>query len=100
MITSRNEGYVYLIKCKDDSIYTGYTRNIRQRIEAHFQGIGARWTRAHGCLKFIFFWYPDFHEAYRMEKKIKKYSRQIKLELFENSRNYLSPKDLIGDLPS
>ena len=37
--------YVYLIRCKDDSLYGGYTTNVDRRLQQHQCGKGAKYTR-------------------------------------------------------
>lgn len=37
--------YVYIVKCKDDSLYTGWTNDINKRLEAHNSGKGSKYTR-------------------------------------------------------
>jgi putative endonuclease len=34
--------YVYIVKCADETYYTGYTNNLNRRIEQHNQGDGAK----------------------------------------------------------
>ena len=36
--------YVYILRCADQSLYVGYTRNIERRVEAHNAGRGAAFT--------------------------------------------------------
>jgi len=43
---------VYILQCKDDTLYTGYTNDLRKRIAMHEQGKGAKYTRGRG--PFIF----------------------------------------------
>jgi len=37
---------VYILRCKDSTLYTGITNNIEKRLTAHNQGIGAKYTRS------------------------------------------------------
>lgn len=39
--------YAYIIKCEDDSYYTGYSTNPLKRFEKHKAGKGAKYTRSH-----------------------------------------------------
>ena len=45
--------YVYLLECKDGSIYTGIAINVAARFAVHCAGKGARYTRAHPPLKIL-----------------------------------------------
>ena len=38
--------FVYILRCKDDSLYTGITNDIQERIATHNSGEGAKYTRA------------------------------------------------------
>jgi len=39
--------YVYLIECRDGSLYTGITTEVLRRYAQHVAGKGARYTRSH-----------------------------------------------------
>ena len=45
--------YTYMLRCLDDSIYTGMTNNLRKRIEEHLSKgkNGAKYTKSHGVVK-------------------------------------------------
>ena len=38
--------YVYILKCNDDSLYTGWTNDLKNRIKAHSNGHGSKYTTA------------------------------------------------------
>ena len=38
--------YTYILKCKDETLYTGWTNDIEKRLEAHNAGKGAKYTRS------------------------------------------------------
>lgn len=40
--------YVYMLRCKDGSLYTGYTNNVKTRLKKHEEGKGAKYTRGRG----------------------------------------------------
>ncbi len=48
--------YVYMLKCKDGSIYTGITTDIARRVDEHngILGNGARYTRARQPVRLIY----------------------------------------------
>ena len=67
--------YVYIIKCKDNSLYTGWTNNLERRFKAHTEGKGAKYTRGRGPLELVYFEeFDDKKEALRREREFKKYS--------------------------
>ena len=37
--------YVYVLRCSDDTLYTGYTTDVSRRVEEHASGTGAKYTR-------------------------------------------------------
>lgn len=77
--------YVYIIKCKDNSLYTGWTNNLERRFKAHTEGKGAKYTRGRGPLKLVYFEeFDDKVEAMKREYEIKKMSRKNKLDMIKN----------------
>lgn len=43
-----NDGpwFLYMVECRDGSLYTGITNNVERRVEEHNAGTGARYTRS------------------------------------------------------
>lgn len=78
--------YVYIIRCKDNSLYTGWTNNLEKRFKAHCEGKGAKYTKGRGPLKLVYFEkYDTKQEAMKREYFIKRLSRKEKLELIKKS---------------
>lgn len=76
--------YVYILRCKDDSLYTGWTNNLEKRIKAHSDGKGAKYTRARLPVELVYFEeYENKIDAMRREYAIKKMKRKEKLMLIE-----------------
>ena len=76
--------YVYIIKCKDNSLYTGWTNNLERRFKAHTDGKGAKYTRGRGPLELVYFEeFEDKIEAMKREYEIKKMSKKNKLEMIK-----------------
>ena len=74
--------YVYIIRCNDSSLYTGWTNNIKKRFEDHSKGKGAKYTRGRGPLKLVYFEKFDTkEEAMKREYAIKKLTKVQKEEL-------------------
>ena len=46
--------FVYLLRCKDNTIYCGYTNNLEKRIEVHNSGKGSKYTRGRLPAKLIY----------------------------------------------
>jgi len=74
--------FVYLLECKDGSIYTGITTDIVRRFSQHQRGTGSHFTRARKAKRII---YTEKHidrsEAQKCEAIIKKFSHKKKLDL-------------------
>lgn len=71
--------FVYLIECRDGSIYTGITVDVEARYNAHASGKGARYTRSHPPHRLLaVLEYPDRSSASKAEYKIKQLSAEQK----------------------
>ena len=74
--------YVYMLRCGDDTLYTGITDDVERRLAAHRAGRGAKYTRGRGPLELVYREaQPDQSAALRRELQINKLSRQEKLAL-------------------
>jgi len=45
---------VYILKCADDTLYTGITNDLSARIKAHESGVGAKYTRGRGPFRLAY----------------------------------------------
>jgi putative endonuclease len=74
--------YVYILKCQDNSFYTGYTADLGRRIKEHNTGKGAKYTRARKPVQLLY-WenYISIQDAMRREREIKRLSREKKIQL-------------------
>jgi putative endonuclease len=74
--------YVYLIECRDGSLYTGIATDVERRYAEHVAGKGARYTRSHPPLRLLTsFEHPDRGAASRAEYAIKQLTPARKREL-------------------
>ena len=74
--------YVYLLRCGDGSLYTGYTDDVERRLAVHQSGKGAKYTRSRLPVELVYSEaLPDKSAALRREAAIKKLPREKKLEL-------------------
>lgn len=74
--------YVYILKCNDDSLYTGWTNNLEKRVKAHSNGKGAKYTKSRLPVELVYFEeYENKVEAMRREYAIKQLKRKEKLML-------------------
>ena len=75
---------VYMLECKDGSLYTGITDNLPKRLQAHRMGRGAKYTKGRAPLTLRYLEDCEDHsQALRREIAIKKLTRQEKLVLCE-----------------
>ena len=47
--------YTYILKCRDNSLYTGWTNDIDKRIKAHNDGKGAKYTKSRRPVELIYY---------------------------------------------
>ena len=79
--------FVYMLRCKDGSLYTGWTNDLEHRLAMHSSGRGAKYTRGRGPLELVYSEeLPDKEAALRRECAIKKLRREQKLALLQTWR--------------
>ena len=77
--------YVYLLECSDNTLYCGYTDDLKKRIKAHNDGKGAKYTKARLPVKLLYSEeYKTKSQALKREYQIKKLSRKEKINLIAN----------------
>jgi putative endonuclease len=73
---------VYLLRCRDGSLYTGITNDLPQRLESHRRGTGSAYTRSRRPISLAYREVvPDRGSALRREAAIRRLSRVEKLAL-------------------
>lgn len=78
--------YVYILRCKDGSYYTGHAKDVEKRFEMHKKGRGARYTRMHEPEKLVYMEeFESRSEAMRRERRIKTLSHNKKQQLINNN---------------
>lgn len=75
--------HLYILKCADETLYTGITTDLERRLEEHNTGkVGAKYTRARRPVELIYSKkFKDRSRASIAEAKIKQLSREEKLAL-------------------
>lgn len=74
--------FVYMLRCKDGSLYTGWTNDLQHRLAMHRSGRGAKYTRGRGPLELAYAEeLDDQHSAMQRECELKALTRAQKLEL-------------------
>ncbi|MFI5359223.1 MAG: GIY-YIG nuclease family protein [Halanaerobiales bacterium] len=74
--------YTYIIKCADETFYTGYTTDLERRLAEHNSGLGSRYTR--GRLPVSLVYYEEHNSrsaAMKREYSIKQLTHKEKEEL-------------------
>ncbi len=80
--------YLYILRCKDGTLYTGITTDVDKRLEAHRSGKGAKYTRGRSPLELVYRETCGSHsEALKRERKIKSLTREEKQKLIESEEN-------------
>ena len=78
--------YVYILRCADDTLYTGWTTDVEKRVAVHNSGKGAKYTRARLPLELVYTEeFDDKVEAQKREYAIKQLTRAEKESLIESS---------------
>lgn len=77
-----NINYTYIIQCSDGTFYTGWTNDIKRRMEEHNSGRGAKYTRPRLPVELVYYeTFPSKQEAMKREYAIKQMTRKKKEEL-------------------
>ena len=78
--------WVYMLRCGDGTLYTGWTDDLDRRVRAHAAGKGAKYTRARLPVELVYREpCADRREAMRREWALKQLSRAEKLALIGNA---------------
>ena len=76
--------YTYILKCSDNTLYTGWTNNLEKRVKDHNDGKGAKYTKARRPVELVY--YEEFEtkeDAMKREYSIKQLSRTQKVTLIQ-----------------
>lgn len=77
--------YTYIIRCKNNSLYTGYTTDVERRMKEHERGINSKYTKAKGFDKLeVYFKSNSKSDAMKLEYYIKKLTRNKKIWVINN----------------
>lgn len=77
-----NSWKVYILRCRDGSLYTGITTDVQKRFAAHQAGKGAKYTRGRSPLELVYSEECGDHSAaLRRELEIKSLTREEKMIL-------------------
>ena len=80
------KNYVYILRCSDGTLYTGWTNDLEQRMKNHNLGKGAKYTRGRLPVRLVYYEVlATKQDAMKREYAIKHMSRKDKLSLLQNS---------------
>ncbi len=78
------KSFVYIVECEDTSLYTGIAKDLKKRMQEHYDknGKGAKYTRSRGIVAILMVWEAvSYSSAARLEYGIKHLARRDKLKL-------------------
>lgn len=76
--------YTYILKCSDNTLYTGWTNDLEKRLKAHNAGKGAKYTKTRLPVEIVYYEvFEDKIDAMKREYAIKQLSRKEKLKLIQ-----------------
>ena len=82
MIRWRIMNYVYILRCADGSLYTGWTNDLKKRVKTHNAGKGAKYTKTRLPVELVYYEeYEEKGEALSRELSIKKLKKTAKEKL-------------------
>ena len=74
--------FVYFLRCRDNTLYCGYTKDLDKRVATHNKGAGAKYTKRRRPVSLVYFEeYQTRSEAMRREYSLKQLSRKEKDEI-------------------
>lgn len=85
------KNYTYILECADGSLYCGWTNRLKERVQAHNAGRGAKYTKSRRPVTLVY--YEEFdtkQEAMQREWAVKQLPRKEKLRLIADGRSSLS----------
>ncbi len=84
----KTTNYTYMVRCADDTLYTGWTKDLKNRIAAHNAGKGAKYTAARRPVTLVYAEIlADKISAMQREYRIKQLSRTEKEQLIQSEQN-------------
>lgn len=76
--------YTYILKCRDGSLYTGWTTDLERRLKEHNSGKGAKYTKSRRPVMLVYYeTFDTKEEAMKREYAIKQLRRKDKLKLMK-----------------
>lgn len=78
--------FVYILECKDGTLYTGWSTDVGRRVDEHNCGNGGAYTRSRRPVRLVYVEeQPSYQAAMRREREIKRLGRDAKLSLIRDN---------------
>jgi len=91
--------YLYVVRCRDESLYTGITTDVDRRVRQHTTGKGAKYTRSRSPVFLVASWEAGTKsDALRIEIKFKRLTRFQKQEAILKCQNQTDLKSFIDSI--
>lgn len=85
-LTFMPKGYLYILECSDEFLYTGSTVDVNRRLNEHQSGRGANFTKQRLPVRLLYVEeYDRIQDAFAREKQVQKWSREKKWALMEGN---------------
>ena len=76
--------YMYVLRCNDGTLYTGYTVDVAKRVKKHNAGTASKYTRSRRPVRLLAKWpFETKSAAMRAEAAFKRLTRSEKIEALE-----------------
>ena len=91
----KRSAYTYMVECADGTLYTGWTYDLKKRIESHNSGQGSKYTRSRLPVKLVYYELnEDKIMAMKREYAIKQLRRIDKMKLIERYNNMINVSEI------
>lgn len=91
--------YTYMVRCKDGTLYTGWTNDLKKRVQVHNTGKGAKYTKSRRPVKLVYYEiFETKEEAMRREYAIKRMSKCKKEKLIRESMKVNFHTEFVGQM--
>ncbi len=82
----RSRAFVYILRCSDGTLYTGYTTDLARRVRQHASGHGGKYTRVRTPVELVYSEaFRTRRQAMQREAEIKRLPRAKKIQLVNSS---------------
>lgn len=87
-LNKKSSFYVYILQCRDNSLYTGYTTSLSTRVRNHSLKKGAKYTRGRTPLKLVYYEiFDNKSDALKKEYSIKQFTKTQKINYINSNIN-------------